>query len=188
MKVLWGVTLAAAALCLPAAACSATTAAPADTGALRLALAHRDLARVTVAGTGTALLVGPWVSAEGVGFAEARPAGAPGSEPVPNPIPLVRIEMVEVRVGSSTPVAVLGALVGAGFGLATASAVGRASAFGSSPSGGELGAAAAVCGIAGALLGVAIGAPIPRWKTVWPAPPSAVPGLERPPRSRGGRR
>jgi hypothetical protein len=87
---------------------------------LRLALGERPWARVSSRWS-AARIIRPRVTDLGLEFSEARP-DEPGSDvaALPNPIPLAQTCRVEVQVNSSRSGLLIGALVGAVLGLATA--------------------------------------------------------------------
>jgi len=138
---------------------------------------------------GRARLRAPRVVGAALGFEEARPEAGSATAEVPNPLPLARIDLVQVPVGSSRNGAIVGGMVGVILGVATASALSNMDVLGPAPgpSAGDLLAGALVGGVPGACLGAVLGTAFTRWKTIYPEPWRA-PERSWDSRSRGGER
>ncbi len=121
---------------------------------------------------GRARLRAPRVVGAAVGFEEVRPEVGGAAADVPNPLPLARIDVLQVPVGASRTGAIVGGVLGAALGIAMASALGSMDVLGPAegPSGGDLLTGALMGGVPGACLGALVGTAFTRWKTIYPAP------------------
>ena len=146
------------------------------TEALRHQLQFRPLARVT-GPWGAVRLTDPRVTAAGLEFLAARP-DAPGSDtgPLPNPIPLARVHVIEIQVNSAGGMAIAGGLLGAAIGMISV-AVAQMDIMGNghSASREELLTGALMGAIPGTALGALLGSAARHWKRIYPEdPPPAL--------------